>query len=98
MVNNSILSTVPIHDISESGIRINSAEEFVPGTFVALTFSLPDAGRSTITAYGKVIWSKEEKSPRYATGLEFWHIDEENRTKLKSFVADHSQEKIKEAL
>ena len=84
LVNNSVLTTAPIKNVSEQGICITTTTAFSKGDIVVLDFSLPN--NITIKAYGKVKWHQETADGVILNGLEFWHIEQECRDKIANFV------------
>jgi hypothetical protein len=84
LVNNSLHTRAPISDVSEHGICITANTAFSKGDLLVLHFTLPC--KTEIKAYGKVKWHQKDDNGECINGLEFWHIEEEYRDKLASFV------------
>ena len=72
-------------DISEGGICLIADQLFEKGAMMRLNFLLPDGG-SEIVALGKVRWSRKASEHLYENGVSFWHIEDEDRKKLNSFL------------
>ncbi|MGE5279896.1 MAG: PilZ domain-containing protein [Deltaproteobacteria bacterium] len=77
-------------DISAGGICLIVYEEVSVGDLLNLRFTLP-TGR-TVQALGRVVWvapfefSSDRERPRRDAGIEFVHIEEEDRQEIAKFV------------
>jgi Tfp pilus assembly protein PilZ len=95
-VNKSLLTSAPVSNVSESGMCINTDKFFSTGDMLVLDFTLP--GNIEIKAFGKVRWHKQEPDGVHVNGLEFWHLEEEDRLKLRDFVKEWSKSGVRAPL
>lgn len=72
-----------IQDLSETGLFIDTSHALALGTVIELAFDIPDTEQS-IQATGRVIWS----APMMGSGVQFTEISEDDRVRLKFFVAE----------
>ncbi len=76
-----------VDNISPTGAGLVLAEKLPRGTNLAL--SLHVAGKGTISAVGRVVWSKPtETAHHYLTGLEFVVVYRKTRTKTEYLNTD----------
>ena len=75
-------------DLGTGGVFIETAAPLETGSFVNLTFTLPDS-KETLDAKGKVIWVQSEvpgKNASAGMGVQFEGFDSQQRQLLEAFV------------
>lgn len=84
-------TTTQSKNISAGGICIIALDKFEVGSSLSLKFSLPELDKP-INAAGRVVWIEEfsvgdvSSSKAYDAGIEFIHIQEEDREKISQYV------------
>jgi len=74
-----------IHDLSESGVLIESAVAFEPGNVVDLDIAFEQD--KIILAQGEVVHCKKTRKGLYSTGIKFLRIDDDaHLAYLKKFL------------
>jgi uncharacterized protein (TIGR02266 family) len=82
--SNSPPLTARLTDISERGIFVDTPNPLPVGSPVTLSFLLTNTpGEKPITMEGKVAWHQET----VGMGIEFVQLKEEDRAKIKRFIA-----------
>ena len=72
-----------IQDLSDTGLFIDTNHPLALGTMIDLSFCIPD-NKEPVKATGRVVWS----APMMGSGVEFTEISEEDRVRVKFFVAE----------
>lgn len=73
-----------IHDLSESGVLIQTAESFDPGDTVDLDIAFEQ--EKIISAEGEVVHRRKSPEGLYYTGIRFTKIDQKDLAYLRDFV------------
>ena len=82
-----------VHDLSESGVLIESAVAFEPGNVIDLDIAFEQD--KIILAQGQVVHCKKTKESLYRTGIKFLRIDDEQLGYLKKFLDSQGKQEIK---
>lgn len=72
-----------IQDLSDTGLFIDTSHPLTLGTVIDLSFVIPDSNEP-IRAKARVVWS----APMMGSGVEFTEISEDDRVRVKFFVAE----------
>ena len=81
-----------VHDLSESGILIQTAESFEPGNLLDLDIAFEQD--KIINAQGEVVHNRKTKEGLYYTGIKFTKIDQKDLDYLKNFVESKKQSQM----
>ena len=73
-----------IHDLSESGVLIESAVVFEPGNVIDLDIAFEQD--KIILAQGEVVHCEKTGKNLYRSGIKFLRIEDENLAYLKKFL------------
>jgi hypothetical protein len=73
-----------VHDLSESGVLIESAVPFEPGNVIDLDIAFEQD--KIILAQGEVVHCKKNKKGLYKTGIKFLRIEGDQLSYLKKFL------------
>jgi Tfp pilus assembly protein PilZ len=85
------MSSTYSKNISTGGICIFGLEKFNVGALLNLKFSLPQQ-EDIISAIGKIVWVEQfsvgegASSRAYEAGVEFTHIDENDKQKIDQYI------------
>jgi uncharacterized protein (TIGR02266 family) len=80
---NSPPITARITDLSEKGIFVDTMNPLTEGTIVKFKFSLTGTpSEKPIEGEGRVVWNQQI----VGMGIEFKHLNEEDRGRIKLFV------------
>lgn len=91
LVTQTAVASATIENISETGAFIDSASDLPMGDVVGFRAPLPDAPQARpIEGKARVIWHAP-----HGAGVEFQDLSEEDRKRLKLFVASHSVRRSK---
>ena len=72
-------------DISEGGLCLIIDEPAEVGRMLHLCFTIPgQTGR--IDGFGKVAWCRRALTQHYLAGVQFWDINEDERTAIMSYL------------
>jgi c-di-GMP-binding flagellar brake protein YcgR len=73
-----------VHDLSESGVLIESSVAFEPGNVIDLDIAFEQD--KIILAQGEVVHCKKNKKGLYKTGIKFLRIEGDQLSYLKKFL------------
>ena len=73
-----------VHDLSESGVLIESAVAFEPGNVIDLDIAFEQD--KIILAQGEVIHCEKTRKSLYRTGIKFLRIKDENLAYMQKFL------------
>ena len=79
-----------VHDLSESGVLIESAVAFEPGQVVDLDIAFEQD--KIILAQGEVVHCKKNRKGLYRTGIKFLRIENDQLEYLKKFLNNQIEE------
>ena len=79
-----------VHDLSESGVLIESAVAFEPGHVVDLDIAFEQD--KIILAQGEVVHCKKNRKGLYRTGIKFLRIENDQLEYLKKFLNNQIEE------
>jgi len=82
-----------VHDLSESGVLIESAVVFEPGNVIDLDIAFEQD--KIILAQGEVVHCKKTGKSLYRAGIKFLRIDDEQLAYLKKFLDSQGKQDIK---
>lgn len=78
-----------VHDLSESGILIQTAEKLEPGNILDLDIAFEQ--EKIIRAQGEVVHNRKTGEGLTYTGIKFTKIDDGDIDYLKTFVSSQNQ-------
>jgi len=83
-------STVRAINISENGIRITSPQQYSKGTLLFIIIPLRDRNieKGLIKVIGEIKWSKPVGNGIFENGLEFFCINDFDRTKVNGYIVE----------
>ncbi|MBN1699603.1 MAG: PilZ domain-containing protein [Spirochaetales bacterium] len=84
VVNYAIKTNAVTKNINKNGICIITEEMLPEGVIIMLIIFIPE--KVSIKAYGKVAWSREVKSGKFESGIEFWEIRRSDREDLEKYI------------
>ena len=82
-----------VHDLSQSGVLIESAVAFEPGNVIDLDMAFEQD--KIILAQGEVVHCKKTRKYLYRTGIKFLRIDEKELAYLRKFLNNQCKQEIK---
>jgi len=82
-----------VHDLSESGVLIESSVAFEPGHVVDLDIAFEQD--KIILAQGEVVHCEKTRKSIYRTGIKFLRINEEELGYLRKFLDSQDKQDIK---
>lgn len=88
-INYRLKHTIRLNNLSSTGIKFSSSDVFHAKDFLVITFSL-DVERE-IKVIGKIVRIEKTAEHMYAYGLEFWHIEEEDRILIDRYVSERRE-------
>ena len=90
LVNYAVKAKAQSVNISETGLCIITEKGLEKDSYQTLTFTLPDETEE-LKIYGKVIWEKRNDKNLYESGIEFWHITDNDIEKIKKYCNKQSK-------
>jgi|LQYC01.1.fsa_nt_gi c-di-GMP-binding flagellar brake protein YcgR len=82
-----------VHDLSQSGVLIESAVAFDPGNVIDLDMAFEQD--KIILAQGEVVHCKKTGKNLYRAGIKFLRIEDEHLAYLKKFLNNQYKQEIK---
>jgi len=82
-----------IKNFNSQGLCIITNKLFEKDNIILLSFTMPEGEK--LHVYSRVKWSKEAEPGTIETGIEFWNIDENVKSRLVSLFQDYKTEELK---
>ena len=73
-------------NISKTGLLLITSEPLVVGNYIQMKFFLPDTQKE-INAHGKVVRTNHVTDNFFESGINFWHIEDEDKQLLEQFFS-----------
>ena len=90
LVNYDLEAVAHTKDISTGGICLVTEDSFANGRMLNLVFLFTEHPEE-ITCFGKVVWSRHATAHLWESGVSFWEMSDEDRSKLRECLVSESQ-------
>ncbi|MBN2440017.1 MAG: PilZ domain-containing protein [Spirochaetales bacterium] len=95
IINYDMGSSAKTKNICEQGMCIIIDKNYMQGKYLKIILKL--SGLSKILIIGNVAWSRHVESGNYEIGIEFWHIEEQDRKTIRDYITSQISKGVEHA-